>query len=158
MESESTDVATRTHESFAFTVDGPVGEVAPLFGAAKEKLWAPGWEPHFISPAEPRDEEGMVFTIAHPHGRAVWVNTRFDLAAGEVQYVYVLPEVMTTRITLRIRPAGAQRTRVRVDYERTALRDQAVAIVHHAAAADAAAGPEWKEQIDRYLESARARK
>jgi hypothetical protein len=142
--------SAHTHESFSFIANAPMKDVAPLFGAAREKVWAPDWNPQFIWPVPAEDREGMVFSVAHGHRHAIWVNTGFDLKNGNVQYVYVIPEVMTARITLTITPEG-ERTRVQVDYERTALAEEASPLVAHTAAADAKAGAEWEEQINGYL-------
>jgi hypothetical protein len=136
--------------TFGFTADAAIARVAPLFGADRERLWAPGWAPRFLRPATAADQEGMVFTVPHGHAQAVWVNTRLDLAAGNVQYVYVLPEVVATMITLRLTPLG-ERTRVEVTYQRTALDARANGRVLQMSAADRVAGPEWEQQINDYL-------
>src|SRR5262245_28644521 len=115
------DALVHTEEAFEFTADGPMAVVAPLFGADQERVWAPGWEPRFLHPSPAADAAGSVFLVGFGERDAVWVTTQFDLAAGRVQYVYVVPEVLATVITLRITPRG-QRTHVAVTYERTALR------------------------------------
>jgi hypothetical protein len=136
--------------TFRFTAEGPMERVGPLFGADRERVWAPGWAPAFVHPAEAHDTDGMVFTVEHEAGASVWVNTQFDLAAGVVQYVYIVPAVLATRITLQLRPAGA-RTDVEVTYDRTALAPAGDERVRAMSAADAAAGPEWAAHINEYL-------
>ena len=69
-----------SERTFEFLAEGPMSEVAPLFGAHKERLWAPGWDPCFIWPACAEDRPGMVFTVSGQHGTAVWINTRFEPA------------------------------------------------------------------------------
>src|SRR6202042_2364307 len=97
-------------------------EVAwPLFGAHKERAWAPDWEPVFLWPEKAFDQEGMVFTIRQAPKNAVWVNTAFDATARRIQYVYVIPDVVVTVITLKLMAQGGS-TKVDVVYERTALK------------------------------------
>jgi len=139
-----------TEEKFTFTAKGPMEKVAPLFGADKERVWAPGWNPHFVFPVPAADESGMVFTVAHGNQRAAWVNTEFDLKNGRIQYVYVIPDALVTLITLRLTPAGEQ-TQVEVEYDRTALSGEADAHVRHLAEGDRQAGPEWEGQMNGYL-------
>ena len=139
-----------TERTFEFTVNASIATVAPLFGADRERAWAPDWNPQFVWPAEVHDRQGMVFTVAHGHRTATWVNTCFDLQNGRVQYVYVLPEVLVTVITLRITPEG-KRTHVAVAYDRTALNSEANEIVRKMAEDDGHSGPEWGGQINRYL-------
>lgn len=140
----------RTEQSFDFIADGPTEVVAPLLGAHEERAWAPGWNPDFVWPCPARDCEGMVFTVDHDGRKAVWVNSRFDIENGAVQYVYVVPERMVTVITLHIGPRGRQ-SHVTVIYERTALDSAANDDVRRLAELDANAGPEWAQQINACL-------
>ena len=124
--------------------------VAPLFGAERERQWDHDWNPRFIWPEEPSDREGMVFAVPHEHEEAVWVNTAYDLAAGRIQYAYVLPHVLATTVTVSLGDT-AGRTHVRVRYERTALSDAASHRVAALGEQDANAGPEWQRLIEHYL-------
>lgn len=143
-----------TSERFTFRAEGRPAEVFPLFGADRERLWAPQWEPRFLWPAMPMDRAGMVFEITHGEKRAIWVNTVFDAAAGKVQYVYVLPAVVATVVTLDLRARGAA-TDVVVRYERTSLSSEADALVKEMAKHDHSAGPEWASRINAYLDRSR---
>jgi len=145
-----TSVCAHTEEKFAFTANAPMDRVAPLFGADKERAWAPKWNPQFIHPSPAADVEGMVFTVAHHHLQAAWLNTEFDLANGRIQYVSVIPDIMLTMITLKVKPEG-DRTHVEVEYDRTALTPDADARVREMAAQDRVSGPEWENQINQYL-------
>jgi hypothetical protein len=127
-----------------------MSEVAPLFGASKEQVWAPGWDPEFIFPTPEADVEGMVFTVTRNGSEAVWVNTEFDLGNGRAQYVYVVPGAFVTVITLRISPAG-DHCNVEVRYARTALRTAAEPEVAQLAEQDRRAGPDWERQVNEWL-------
>jgi hypothetical protein len=96
------------------------------------------------------DEQGMVFTVAHDHLKAAWVNTEFDLKNGRIQYVYIIPDALVTVITLRLEPEG-DHTRVEVEYDRTALSAETDAHVRHMAEGDRGSGPEWEKQVNGYL-------
>ncbi len=104
-----------------FTVDAPFEQAAPLFGANEERKWAPDWNPQFVYPTPARDQQGMIFRVDHSHHSSVWVNTAFDLAAGHIQYAYVLNDAMATLIDIHLTRESAQKTGVSVVYERTAL-------------------------------------
>lgn len=147
--------ATRAHkeEKFAFVARATMEHVAPLFGAEKERVWAPGWDPQFIHPLPAEDKEGMVFAVKHHHMRSVWVNTQFDLKGGRIQYAYVIPEALVTLITLKLTAEGNQ-TRVEVEYDRTALSEEADAHVRQMGEQDHSSGPEWEKQVNEYLERA----
>jgi hypothetical protein len=150
-QSESGAARVHTEERFAFIADAAMERVAPLFGADKERVWAPDWNPQFVCPLPAADKEGMVFTVAHgPHLRAAWVNTVFDLQEGRIQYVYVIPDSMVTVINLKLTPQG-QQTKVEVEYDRTAFSPEADAHVQHMAEGDRRSGPEWEKQINGWL-------
>jgi hypothetical protein len=140
-----------TREQFSFVVLAQLEVAWPLFGAQGERAWAPGWDPAFIWPREPVDQEGMVFKIEHALGTATWVNTVFDPLSMRIQYVYVIAEVVATVISLRLRSLG-EATQVAVTYERTALCEAANDRVRELAVSDKAAGEEWNRQIEMYLQ------
>jgi hypothetical protein len=145
--------AVHTREQFEFIADAPLDVAWPLFGAVAERAWAPDWDPIFVWPAAPTDEEGMVFKVVQGDHTAVWVNTALDRVASRIQYVYVIPDLVVTVITLRLRQTGPA-THVAVTYERTALADTAGEAVNQMAGRDKMAGPEWAQQINNHLRDA----
>jgi hypothetical protein len=135
---------------FHLTVNLPYAEAAPLFGALAEQKWAPDWRPRFLYPEPPADQEGAVFKVEHGAHSSIWVTSRFDLAAGRIQYVYLLDRILVTRIDLSLSRNGADRTDVSVVYERTALDPGANEHIETLAKHDAEAGPEWQAQLNAY--------
>jgi len=143
----------RERSQFEFVAHAPYAQVFPLFGAEKERVWAgKDWDPTFVYPQPANDVEGAVFTVKHGHATIIpWVNTAFDPKAGHVQYVYVIPETLTTLIDIHIAPQDAQNTKVDVVYERTALIAGGDERVRRMAEHDRRSGAEWAEQINSYL-------
>jgi hypothetical protein len=141
-----------THREFEFIAQAPIDVAAPLFGAEGERVWAPGWDPKFVWPENAKDQEGMVFMLAHGNKNAIWVNTCFDLKANRIQYVYVIPETLVTVITINLAP-GETTTHVAVAYDRTALTETANKLVLENSERDASAGPDWGKQINDHLKS-----
>jgi hypothetical protein len=145
-------VRAHTEERFLFTAHAPMERVAPLFGADRERVWAPGWEPEFLYPLPAMDKRGMVFTVPKDHRQSVWVNTEFNLKDGRIQYAYVIPETLATLITIQLTPEGVK-TRVEVEYARTALSAEGNTRVQQMAEEDRNAGPEWEAQVNGYLKT-----
>jgi hypothetical protein len=141
-----------TETKFSFVAHAPMDQVAPLFGAYKERVWSPGWDPQFLHPSPAADIPGMVFTVPHAHFHVPWVNTEFDPKNGRVQYVYVIPDILITVITLRLTPDG-NTTKVDVEYDRTALTPDGDAHVQHMAEGDRSAGADWDKDVNAYLRS-----
>ncbi len=149
----SPDLA-HTRTEFKFTANASLEQAAPLFGANEERKWAPDWNPQFVYPTPAHDQPGMVFRVSHGQFSSVWINTAFDLAAGHIQYVYVVNDAMTTLIDIHLMRQGADKTSVNVVYERTALLPEANEHVLHFAKGDAKADQEWETQINGYLAKA----
>jgi hypothetical protein len=137
-------------EQFSLLANASFDAAWPLFGAHKERVWAPDWQPVFLWPEKPHDQEGMAFKVAHENRTAIWVNTCFDREAKRIQYVYVIPDVVVTVITLKLTPLRDS-TAVEVVYERTALAESANDTVRDMSASDRVAGYEWSQQINAYL-------
>lgn len=142
---------THTRTEFRFTANAAFSQVAPLFGADEERKWSPDWNPQFLYPQPAHDRPGMVFKIMHGQHEAIWVNTAFDLAAGHIQYAYILNDAMATLIDIHLTRESAQKTGVSVVYERTALIPEANEHVQHFAQGDEKAGKEWEAAINGYL-------
>ena len=145
------DGLAHTRTEFHFIANASLEQTAPLFGADEERKWAPGWNPKFIYPQPAHDQAGMVFQVAHGPMTATWVNTAFDLAAGSIQYAYVLADAMVATIDIRLTRTAGDKTDVSVVYERTALLPEANDHVRHFAKGDEEAGKQWEEQINGYL-------
>ena len=139
-----------TREQFSLVANAPFEIAWPLFGADRERAWAPDWEPVFLWPEKAFDKEGMVFIIRQGTKNAVWVNTVFDPTAKRIQYVYIIPDVVVTVITLLLTPA-METTGIDVVYERTALVAAANEIVKDMAMRDRVAGSDWSRQINTHL-------
>ncbi len=141
---------------FEFPVHAPYMIAAPLFGPERERVWAgDSWNPRFLYPQPAQDIEGAVFQVSHGHHHSTWVNTAFDLDHGHIQYVYVIPEIMVTRIDLRLSKTSSETTDVRVAYERTALNPAANEHVREFGEMDQANGKTWGDDIERFLATQR---
>jgi len=139
---------------FEFTVHAPLRRAAVLFGGSGERAWGGGrWNPRFLYPQPERDQPGEVFTVAHGHVRSTWVNTAFDLDAGHLQYVYVVPDVQAAIIDVHLAPKDESSTSVRVLYRRTALdpaqNDHVTELGRH----DRDSGKQWEAAIEEHLRS-----
>ena len=143
--------AAHVRTDFHFTANLPYDEAFPLFGAWAERKWAADWQPRFVYPLPPADVEGAVFRVdAGAAHKSVWTLTRFDKAAGRVQYVYVLNDVLLTRIDIAVTRRGEGQSDVAVAYERTALDPAGEEHVRKLAAHDSKAGAEWEKAINDY--------
>lgn len=144
----------RSQTAFDITVHLPYAETAPLFGPEGERPWAgKHWDPRFLYPQSPHDEQNAVFTIHHGPTTAIWVNTLFDLEARHFIYAYFIPDIMVTTIDVRFTAADTNSTGVHVVYTRTALTPEGNDHVTAFTATDKSAAHDWQQAIDAYLAS-----
>ena len=109
-------------ESFTIKLHGAVSEVTPLFGPVQEEEWAPGWNPHFLHPAEGAQHEGVVFTTPGPAGRErIWLVTAYDAGNGHVNYVLITPGFTINQINIQVQPDGRGECKAIITYRHSAL-------------------------------------
>lgn len=150
----SASTLLRTQTTFDLVVHLPYAEAAPLFGPEGERSWAgKHWNPQFLYPRLPRDEQNAVFTIQHGPVTVTWVNTLFDLEGRHFIYAYFIPGIMVSTIDVAFTPTDAKTTKVHVAYTRTALTTEGNGHVAAFTETDKAAAHDWQTAIDTYLAS-----
>ena len=138
--------------SFTFEIAAPMKRVAPLFAPEAERSWAGAdWNPGFAYPQPGRDIAGAVFTTKHGPFNAVWVNTIFNVEAGRMQYVAVVPDKFAMTVDVQVTAAAANRTAVKVTYTRTALNPQLNDHIKELGEQDKSSGPEWRHGVEAAL-------
>jgi hypothetical protein len=138
--------------TFEFRIGAPLSRVAPLFGPEGERCWAgKHWDPQFLYPQPAKDAQGSVFTVQHGPHNSIWVTTVFDLAAGRMQYVAVIPAAVISVIDVRLTAVDGAHTAVEVTYARTALSAGANDDVSAMGADDRDSGPHWQQAVEACL-------
>jgi len=143
--------------TFEFDVKEPLQQVAPLFGADKERVWAEGWEPQFVYPQPAADQQGSVFQVSHGAHKSTWITTIFDPEKGHIQYAYFVPEAMAVLIDIHLSVAPRSGTHVQVRYDRTALSPELNEHIRHQGEQDAKSEEEWRKSIEGYFERRKAK-
>lgn len=78
-----------------------------------------------LYPGDGRQPAGSVFTTDDKSTDVVWIMTRFDERALEVDYVQVLPKEWAGEMLIRLKESSHGRTQATVTYRRTALSPEA---------------------------------
>ena len=118
-----TFVGERAFRSHSFDVALPAAEAFELFTPEGERAWVPGWDPRYVYPRGPVPEKGMVFTTGEGAEAALWLISRYEPAAGDVEYIRVTPGSRMAIVRVRCAPRAASSARVTVSYEYTGLSD-----------------------------------
>ena len=109
-----------TRTEFSFTVDAPFHQVAPLFFCANVRKWASHWNPQFIYPSPCTISQAWCLRLRTGTDQRYWL-TLLYLAAGHIQYAYVINDAMAVLIDIHLTRQSAQKTGVTSLTERTAL-------------------------------------
>ncbi len=143
--------------SFAGTIrlDGTVDRVFELFSPLGEKHWVPGWDPELLHPEGVAWDVGLIFRTREERGEAVWVVTRLDRAAHDVEYHRVEPGRYVARVAVRCTPIGPSRTEATTEYRFVGLSDAGNAEIGAMDDAGYAAKMErWTTWLNGYLKRA----
>ena len=113
-----------------------------LFSPGGEKLWADGWDPQFPVPADDDTEPGTVFETTHGPQRTTWVVCARE-PGRSVRYARVVHGQNAGTVTVTLDDAGS----ATVEYDLTALSDEAAADLTQFAADYARYLQHWEQAI-----------
>jgi hypothetical protein len=102
-------------------VAAPVDVALKFFTPAGEELWAEGWAPRYLEPADGRTRAGMVFTTGADAQFTIWQMLEFDRVARVARYVRTTPALRTGQVEVRCRALDPGSTEVEVCYDLVAL-------------------------------------
>ncbi len=106
------------------SLNGSIEEVFPLFSPQGEKLWVPDWNPLLLHPPAADWAEGLIFQTEEEKGEAIWVVTRLDRAAHQVEYYRVEPGRYVARIAVSCAAIADQLTEAATKYEYIGLTEE----------------------------------
>jgi hypothetical protein len=113
--------AERADRSSSFERPISASDALPLFTPEGEKAWAEGWDPEYVFPPDGHFAVGMVFRTTIGDEDTIWTVTRYEPAAGLVEYVRCTPSSRIAVVSVNCTPLGAARCRVTVRYVFTGL-------------------------------------
>lgn len=94
-----------------------------LFEPVGESLWAAGWAPRFIHPADGTAQTGAVFARDN-EPPSVWLIADYDPDARRIVYAVFVPDVRVTRLEIQCFGAESGTTRASIAYSHTSLGER----------------------------------
>jgi hypothetical protein len=94
--------------------------VLQAFTPEGERPWVPGWAPEYLHPASGELGAGLTFRTTHGGELTLWLVSRYEPAAGVIDYIRVTPGSRMGRVIVRLAPE-ANGTRVAITYSLTSL-------------------------------------
>ena len=101
-------------------VAAPPEQSFPLFTAAGEKTWVPGWDPHVMWGGN-GNQPGAVWTTTVRDETTIWIVVDFDVEGKHARYARITPGVKAGTVEVTVRGDGRGASDVEVTYELTAL-------------------------------------
>jgi hypothetical protein len=102
-------------------LDADMAAALWYFTPEGEREYVPGWEPEYLHPGDGVLQEGLTFRTEHGDETTIWFVSRYDPAAGAVDYIRLTPGSRVGRVTVRLTPLAPQRTEVTIAYALTSL-------------------------------------
>jgi len=106
-----------------FEMSVPIEELFPLFSPEGEKHWVPGWDYKNVMGTTELSEDYVFLTKTHDHGttEAIWIVKKYDPGLHFVQFYKIEPGDKIGVVTVECLELEAEKTKVQVTYEYTAL-------------------------------------
>jgi hypothetical protein len=116
--------AKRVARNYVQTIRAQPSVVHSLICPVKEAEWLDGWDYQLIFSHSGFAEKGCVFTSRSAGEKdTIWLITKRDDAARETVFARITPESRVAEVTVRIKDAGRQASRVHITYTITALTE-----------------------------------
>ena len=119
----------RAKHTFTQHLEARPERVFPLLCPVREADWLEGWDPLLVLSDSGVAERDAVFVTPASPVDAVWCITEHDPAAGFVEMLKIAPQVTATRLTIRVRAAGAHGSEATITYAHTSLGPEGDAVV-----------------------------
>jgi hypothetical protein len=144
----------RVAHSYTQSLRGSAERVFPLLCPVREADWIEGWNPSLVLTASGRAERDCVFITGSGPDTATWVITEHDPERGRVEFVRTTPGAMVTRISIVVRPAGAEASTAEISYLHTALGAAGEHVLTTLTAAHFLGFMRvWEDRLNHYLET-----
>lgn len=143
----------RKKHSYTQSLQGTPSQVFPLLCPVREKDWVPGWDPKLVISSSGLVEADCIFITAEERaGEAIWIVSKHDPAANQVEMYKVIPGLMVVKLEIVLSAVGEDRSQALISYERTALSEAgAVEVEGYDAQSYESFMREWEAAINHYL-------
>ena len=155
---EGSNKPRRIRHSFTQSIKGTPGQVFPLLCPVREADWIPGWTTDWVISNSGVAEKDCIFQTPPRPGAggaaSIWVITRHDADAFEVEMFKVTPEFTVGKLQISLSAQGQAGTSATIAYEFTSLGPHGDTYLEGFTAQWYEEFMQvWEEQMNHYLES-----
>jgi hypothetical protein len=120
MKSEKPHRISHTYEQ---TINGSIKEIMPLYCPVREMDWCENWSPKAVYSNSGLVEKDCIFITSHGETDIVWIVTDYDIEKGHVEMVYLVPEVLVTKLEIQLTPITEDMTKALITYSKSSLSE-----------------------------------
>jgi hypothetical protein len=124
-ELEGVSMPRRVKHNFTQSIKGTPEQVFPLLCPVRETDWIPGWTTDWVISNSGVAEQDCIFQTPPRPGAgeaaSIWVITRHDAEAFEVEMFKVTPEFTVGKLQISLSAQGEAGTNATISYEFTSL-------------------------------------
>lgn len=123
------DKPNRISHTYTQIINGSNKDIMPLYCPVRELDWCENWNPKTVYSNTGIVEEDCIFVTTHGDTDVVWIVSDFDVEKGFVKMFYHVPDLLVTKLEIRLKPIKNGKTKAVLIYSKTALSDKGDAIV-----------------------------
>lgn len=149
--------AERIKRSYRQTIMGTPEKVFPLLCPVRETEWLDGWRYTMIYSESGLVEEGAVFsTPAHDEEDTVWIVTKHDTEAYELEFARFTPKSRTCILKIAVRSRDENSSYADVSYTYTGTTDAGNHFIDRLSETEfLKAVTFWEKSLNYFLETGR---
>jgi len=150
--------AVRVVRNYTQTINAAPDIVFPLLCPVKEAAWLDDWNYKMFYSESGYAEENCVFASLEPgEDDTIWMVTKRDTVAHEIEFVYFIPNIRVTRLLISVKAEPGSKSSVHITYIHTPISESGnmYIVKHISEEAFARQMKHWEDSMNYYLETGR---
>jgi hypothetical protein len=111
---------SRTYEQ---TINGSIKKIMPLYCPVREMDWCENWNPKAVYSNSGLVEKDCIFITSNGDADIVWIVSDYDIEKGHVEMVYLVPEILVTKLEIQLTPITEDKTKAIITYSKSSLSE-----------------------------------
>ena len=149
-------ITKRVIREYTQTINTGPDAVFDLLCPVKEAAWLEDWNYKLFYSDSGYAEENCVFASLEPgEDDTIWMITKRDTAAREIEFVYFIPGIRVTRLFITVKEKNSDTSLVDIKYIHTPYTDEGNRYTekHNSAEAFSRQMKHWEDSMNYYLEN-----
>ncbi len=111
----------RVSHTYTQIIKGSIEQIMPLYCPVRELDWCENWKVLAVFSNSGLVEKDCIFLTPDNESEIVWIVTDYNMATGLVKMFYIIPEVLVTKLEIRVTATTETTTKAVLTYTKTSL-------------------------------------